>query len=124
MKKHILFILSALPLTLTSCIGYNLPHFIEMKPYTYFRGGDQLGRDQLANRMLVANAKVVIKGKNSNEVLSLLGQPQDIQVRERNVSEDWYFIYYKRYKTWLKTDQGLFYVRFQQGEAVDAVKVN
>ena len=106
------------------CTGFNVPQPTEMRPYTLFYGGDQLGRDQLANRYLVAQRIVPIKGKNANEILSLLGQPQDIKTEERDVSEDWYYIYYKQYKTRPHTDRGLFLVRFYQNEVIDVLKEN
>lgn len=108
----------------SGCIGYNPPHLAQMRPFTLIDGGDQLGRDQLANRAMVADLKVPIKGKGPNEVLTFLGQPQEIQVRERKVSEDWYFVYYKRYKTWPNTKEGSFLVRFYKDEVVDVVKVS
>ena len=90
------FIYLLLPL-LSGCIGFNFPQPYENKPFTFIKGGDQLGRDQLTNRYLVASKKVKVTGWDKNDVLSLLGQPQQIQIRERNVSEDWYFVYYKKY---------------------------
>ena len=105
------------------CIGYGIPQFLQMKPYTMLRGGDQIGRDQLANRALVALHVVPIRGLDQNEVLSILGQPQQIQVNERGVSEDWVFVYYKRYKTWPKTDRGTFLVRFYHNEVMDVEKL-
>lgn len=105
------------------CIGIGMPQPLQRKPYTLLRGGDQIGRDQLANRTLVADLKVPIKGLNSNEVLSILGQPQQIKVTEKNVSEDWYFSYYKRYKTFPKTPQGSFLVRFYHNKVIQVAKI-
>lgn len=87
-------------------------------------GGQQFGRDQLANRSFVASNIIALNGKESREVLTLLGQPQQIRVTERNVSEEWYFIYYKRYKTAPKTDEGSFLVQFYNDKVIDVVKVN
>ena len=110
-------------LLFTGCIGIGLPQPLQGKPYTMLRGGDQIGRDQLANRLLVAQKLFPLGGMNGNEVLSILGQPQEIRTTTRNVSEDWYFAYYKNYKTMPKTDQGLFLVRFYQDKVIDVVKV-
>ncbi len=113
----ILFFLSA------GCVGIGAPNLPEMKPYSLIRGGDQLGRDQLANRLMAANAKVLLKGRNSNEVLTFLGQPQQIEVTKRNIAENWYFVYYQKYKTWPNTKQGLFVVRFLDGKVEDVTKL-
>lgn len=85
------------------------------------RGGDQVGRDQLANRYLAANRLLALKGLDGNEILTLLGQPQTIEVKEREVSEDWYFTYYKRYKTWPKTDEGQFLIRIYHNKVIDVI---
>ena len=107
----------------TGCIGFNVPQPFSNKPYTYFKGGAQFGRDQLANRFLVAEKLVPIKGMEGNEILTILGQPQDVQILEKNVSEDWYFSYYKRYKTWPNTDQGKFLVRLYHNKVIDVSKI-
>lgn len=107
----------------TGCIGFGIPNPAQSKPFTLFKGGDQLGRDQLANRWLVSQSKVLIQGKGQNEVLTFLGQPQQIQVREHKISEDWYFVYYKRYKTAPETPEGTFVVRFYQDEVIDVVRI-
>ena len=112
------------------CIGWNVPQPIQSKPYTYFKGGDQLGRDTMTNRRLVAQFKVPLGGRGGNEVLSILGQPQDIRIRARDVSEDWYYVYYKNYIPYtpqnpLDTDpgKGVFLVRFYHEKVIDVVKV-
>ena len=110
-----------LSFTFSGCIGYNPGEWIDGKPYTYLHGGDQFGRDQLANRWLVGENKISIKGRGPNEVISFLGQPQEIQVRQHKISEDWFFIYYKAYKTRPKTDQGSFIVRFYHDQVIDVV---
>ncbi len=94
-----------------------------MKPYTYLKGGDQIGRDQLANRWLIANKSYPIKGKDKNEIITLLGQPQQVQVVEHRISEDWYFLYYKNYKTKPETDEGSFLVRFYNDKVIDVVNL-
>ena len=75
--------------------------------------------------------KLVLHGKNTNEVLTLLGQPQQIQVIERNVSQDWYFIYYKLYAAYMeklpypgKYTEGYFVVRFNNDKVTDVVNLN
>ncbi len=59
------FCLFLLGWTALGCVGVGIPQPFSRKPYTLFRGGDQLGRDQLANRWLVAEspAKILVKGK-------------------------------------------------------------
>ena len=123
--------LPALFLLMTGCIGFNVPQPLQSKPYTLFSKGDQLGRDQLANRNLVAKSKVILKGRGSNDVLTLLGQPQQIQIRERGVSEDWYFVYYKWYvpynpsnKVDFPDQEGEFIVRIYRDKVLDVVKVS
>ena len=111
--------------TALGCVGIGIPQPFSSKPYTLLSGGDQLGRDQLANRWLVAEspAKKLIEGKHSNEVLTILGQPQKVDVVERNTSEDWYYVYYKNYKTRPVTDKGLFIVRLYDNHVLDSQKV-
>jgi hypothetical protein len=120
MKKRTLFLIVLL-LSATGCIGWNVPNPFQAKPYAYLRGGEQFGRDQLANRFLVGEKIIPIKGKDSRDILSLLGQPQEIQVIERNISEDWLYVYYKKYKTWPRTDEGTFVVRIYNEEVLDVV---
>lgn len=110
------------------CTGWNIPQPFQHKPWTYLKG-DQFGRDQIANRTLVANTKkLILNGKTSNEVLTILGQPQQIQVIESNVSQDWYFIYYKKYAAYVekvpypgKYTEGEFVVRFNNDKVTDVV---
>lgn len=109
-------------LYLTGCIGWNIPQPFSHKPYTLLKG-EQLGRDQLANRLLVADLKAPIRGFDKNQILSLLGQPQNIQVLERDLSEDWHFVYYRRYKTFPSTPKGRFVIRFYRGKVRDVAKV-
>lgn len=122
MVQAILFLTLLGMLLFTGCIGYTGPNLLKMKPYTFFRGGDRFGRDQLANRFLVAEHLFPIKGLNQNEILSLLGQPQEIRVVQKGNSEDWHYLYYKRYKLWPRTDEGLLLVRFYNQRVVDSVK--
>ena len=103
------------------CIGFNPDEIFDKKPYTYVSGGAQIGRDQLANRWLVAQKKLPMKGKNQNEVLTYLGQPQNVQIVEHHISEDWLYIYYKRYKTAPETPKGSFLIRFYNDEVIDIV---
>lgn len=122
MKKSLILLLS---LFLSGCIGWGVWQPLSDKPYTYISKGSQFGRDQIANRSLVARAKVVLKGRDANEVLTLLGQPQQIQVLERGISEDWYFTYYKYYVAYNPTNkvgvpdsEGEFVVRMYRGEVI------
>ena len=118
-------------LLFSGCIGWNLPQPLSNKPYTYFKGGDQLGRDQLANRALVGEMRVKINGRDKNEVLSFFGQPQEIEITERNVSEDWHFLYYKKYipynpmnKVHPPSDEGEFIVRIYRDKVIDVIHVS
>jgi len=124
---RILHLIPLLALTLGTglgCIGLSPPHFLQMKPYTLFRGGDQLGRDQIANRYLVSMKLFPVKGLYQNEILTILGEPQERDIQKPGVSEDWYFVYYKRYKTWPHTPKGSFLIRFYQGKAIDVIKIH
>ncbi len=107
----------------TGCTGFGIPAVGQMKPFAYLRG-DQFGRDQLANRWLVGRKLIPLKGRDANEVTTLLGQPQEVQVTEHNVSEDWYFVYYKAYKSWPNSEQGSFLVRFYQKQVIDVVSLS
>ena len=116
---------------MSGCVGFNIPQPIQSKPYTLFSKGDQFGRDQLANRLMVANGKALVKGVSGNDLLSLLGQPQQIQVLERNISEDWYFVYYKKYipynpvnKMNFPDEEGEFVVRIYRDKVIDLVKLD
>ncbi len=122
MKYKALLLLSLV--AFAGCTGYGIPSLSQTKPYSYFSGGDQFGRDQLANRWLVAEKKIPIKGKDTNEITTLLGQPQQVQILEHKISEDWYFLYYKDYKTRPKTPEGSFIVRFYQDQVIDVVKLS
>lgn len=122
MIRRSLFVISAyLLLCFSGCVGWNPGELMDGKPVSYVRGGDQFGRDQLANRWLVAEKKIPLKGRHANEVMTLLGQPQDIQVRQHRISEDWFFTYYKAYKTRPKTELGSFLVRIYHDHVVDVV---
>ena len=115
------------------CTGWNIPQPFQNKPWTYLHG-EQFGRDQIANRTLVAyTKKLIIKGKDPNEILTLLGQPQQIQVIERNVSENWYFIYYKTHVAYNplnkvpypgKEREGEFVVQFNNDKVINVVTLN
>ena len=133
MKKPFIPLLTMCLIFSTGCVGFNVPQPFSRKPYTYFKGGDQLGRDQLANRALVATTKkLVLKDHSPNDVLSLLGQPQNVQVMERGISEDWHFTYYKRYLPYnplnkvppFGDEKGEFIVRFYHDKVVDVVKTD
>jgi len=108
----------------TGCVGIGLPHIFQHKPYTLLTRGEKFGRDHLANRYLVASKLIAIEGWEANEVLNILGEPQEIDIQQRNISEDWYFVYYKKYKTWPKTNQGVMLVRFYHDEVIDVIKMN
>lgn len=108
----------------TGCIGIGAPHPFQARPWTLLSEGDQLGRDQMANRWLVATARVPLKGLDGNSVLTILGQPQQVEVQQRDISEDWYFIYHKNYKVPLQTKEGLFMLRLHENRVVDTVRVN
>lgn len=118
MRKNLWILI---PLLLTGCIGWNPAEVLDGKPFSYVRGGDQFGRDQLANRWLVAEKKISIKGRESNDVITLLGQPQEIRTRQHKISEDWFFVYYKAYKTRPRTEQGSFVVRMYHDQVMDVV---
>jgi hypothetical protein len=106
----------------TGCTGWNPGEIMSGKPYTYIRGGDQFGRDQLANRWLVGENKLDLKGRDANEVITYLGQPQEILVRQHKIAEDWFFIYYKAYKTRPETEQSSFIVRMYHDQVIDVVR--
>ncbi len=116
----------------SGCVGYDIPQPFQAKPYTYIKGGDQLGRDTLENRVLVARRVFPLKGRESNEVLTILGQPQRIDVVERNTSEDWYFIYDKNHvayapsftKKILEEKPGTFLVRLYHDKVIDVVNLD
>ena len=126
-------ILLFLALSGTGCVGWNLWSPIQSKPYSYLKGG-QFGRDQIANRTLVGYTKnMILKGRDASDVLTLLGQPQQIKIIKRNVSEDWYFIYYKTYVAYNpankipypgKGSQGEFVVRLEDNKVTDVVKLS
>jgi hypothetical protein len=103
----------ALLLAFAGCTGLGVPQPLQSRPWTLLHGGDQLAD---------SDGKVWIKGKQSNEVLSILGQPQRIETIERNVAEDWYYVYYKAYKTRPVTEEGVFVVRFYNERAIDVAK--
>ena len=129
MKSGANILLSILGFTLLltgpGCSGIQFPPPVfQMKPWTMLTQGEQLGRDQLANRYLVASDIVPINGWHENSVLNILGQPQEIDVQQHEVSEDWYYIYYKAYKTQPQTDEGLFIVRFYHDEVIDVVNLS
>lgn len=75
------------------------------------------------NRLIVATKAYPMRGKFSNEVLSLLGQPQQIQVIENGISEDWLYVYYKaQLKERVDAEQGNFLVRFYHNKVIDIVR--
>ena len=99
-----------------------MPQPFDQKPYTLFKGGDQFGRDQLANRFLVADKMLPLTGFSGNEVLTILGQPTTVQEIQKGQSQDWRFSYYKKYKTLPKTEVGYFVIRFYHDKVIDMVK--
>ena len=110
------------------CAGVSFPQPFQGKPYTYFSKGDQFGRDHLMNRSMVGSKRIGVNGFTTNEVLTLLGQPQEIRVQVRDVAEDWYFVYYKNYKPYVPSlkknvefQEGQFVVRFVDKHAKDTV---
>lgn len=127
MKKATLLLTSSI--ILSGCIGWNIPQPFQGKPYTYFAGGDQIGRDTLENRILAANSLFPLKGLHPNEVLTYLGQPQQIHVIEREIAEDWYYVYYKKYAAYMPRkiqnkiarEKGTFIVRIYQDKVLDVV---
>ena len=107
---------------LTGCVGYNFPpNIFAGKPYTLLRGSEQIGRDQLTNRLLIGKNAFSIRGKLSNDVLSLLGQPQEIHVVQTGVSEDWLYIYLKGISKRASGEKAAFLVRFYQDKVIDVV---
>lgn len=107
---------------LGGCTGITFPpHIFKGRPYTLLAHDGEIGRDQLMNRLLVAKDKVKITGLEPNQVLSVLGQPQEIQVVEREVSEDWVYVYYKKYTPKAYSDEGLFMVRMYHDRVIDVV---
>ena len=131
MDKKPLLILTAVVLA-GGCVGFDLPQPLQNKPYTYLKGGDQLGRDTLENRVLVANHLFPLKDRDSNEVLTILGQPQQVNIVERNVSEDWYFVYYKKHVAYVTDaiekishpESGTFLVRIYHDRVIDVVNID
>jgi hypothetical protein len=123
MKRKIAFIiLGSYLICHAACIGVGVPSLVQKPPISLIRGGDQIGRDVLANRMLVATKAFPITDMHKNEVITILGEPSYIRVTERNVSEDWHYTYYKRYKTWPKTEKDVFLIRFYNDKVIDVVK--
>lgn len=87
------------------------------------RGSEQIGRDQITNRYLAAKRVLPLKDLASNEVLSLLGQPQQIMVREPNISEDWLYVYYNlQPKERLDSTQSSFIVQIYHDKVMDVVR--
>lgn len=147
MKNQKLALLLAMAAGFNGCVGIDFPQPFQHKPYTYVVGGDQLGRDTIQNRSLVATHAFPVKGLHQNEVLSILGQPQQIKVVEREIAEDWYFIYYKDYVVYvpktlykvrdktvpytpkgvqkvIEKREGTFLVRFYHDKVIDVVNIN
>lgn len=146
MKTKKIVLLLVIASACAGCTGIDVPQPFQSKPYTYISGGDQLGRDTIQNRSLVANHLFPVKGLEENEVLTILGQPQQIQITERNVAEDWYYIYYKDYVAYvpkalykakeraaayssksvqkvMERKEGTFLVRFYHDKVIDVVNV-
>lgn len=108
----------------TGCVGYDIPpRVFSWKPFTLLRGSEQVARDQITNRYLVAKETLSLKGLYSNEVLTLIGQPQQIRPYVKNFSEDWLYTYFKIHpKDRLDADQGQFLVRIYEGKVIDVVR--
>lgn len=108
---------------LSGCVGYEFPpNIFARKPFTLLGGSEQVGRDQLANRLLVSKKLFPLEGKYSNEVLTYLGQPQQIDVIQTGISEDWLFVYYKGLQNRIDSKQDSFLVRFYQDKVIDVVR--
>ena len=124
MKKILLVLLfPTIAVTHFACIGYDIPpHLLKEKPYTLLKGSEQIGRDQLMNRFLVVKGILLLKDAESNQILSILGQPQDIETYKQEGAEDWLYVYYKSYTGKTKGEPGKFMVRFYQGKVIDVVK--
>ena len=86
------------------------------------RHDGEIGRDQLMNRLLVAKNALQITGLEPNQVLSILGQPQDIQVVDRNISEDWIYVYYKKYTPREYSNESQFMVRLYRDHVIDVIR--
>ncbi|MSR76708.1 MAG: hypothetical protein EXS63_00560 [Candidatus Omnitrophica bacterium] len=124
MKKSLLLTTLLLPLLSTGCVGYDVPpRIFHWKPFRLLRSSEQVGRDQVTNRLFVAVKAYPLRGRFSNEVLSFLGQPQEIKILERGVSEDWLYIYYKPHlKERIDSEEGSFLVRFYNDKVIDVVR--
>ncbi len=134
MKTRALLLMTTV--CLSGCIGYDAWTPLQEKPYTYLKGGDQLGRDTLQNRSLVAARLFPVKGMDSHDLLTILGQPQSIKIVEREVAEDWFFIYYKNHVAYTPrfipptkqklsdNKEGSFLVRIYNGKVLDVVNID
>ena len=124
MLKKSLYPLILISVLLSGCVGYDFPpRIFNWKPFRLIRTSEQIGRDQLANRLIVATKAYPMRGKFTNEVLSFLGQPQQIQIIESGISEDWLYTYYKpQLKERVDADQGNFLVRFYHDKVIDIVR--
>ena len=123
MKKSLLITLTS-SFVFIGCAGFDFPPSIfEFKPFSLLEGA-QIGRDKVANRNLVAEHRIKIDGRSSNEVLTMLGQPQMIEIRDKRISQDWYFSYYPRLAKAPNTDQQTFVVRMYHNKVIDVVNLN
>ena len=124
MAKKSIYTLLFISILFTGCVGYDFPpRVFNWKPFRLIRTSEQIGRDQITNRFIVATKAYPMHGKFSNEVLSFLGQPQQIQVIENGISEDWLYIYYKpSLQERVDEKQGNFLVRFYHDKVIDIVR--
>ena len=124
--KRTFALVAILVLTLSGCVGFDFPpRFFANKPFTLFRGSEQIGRDQITNRFLIAKKVVRIEGFYSNEVLSIIGQPQKIRTLESGISEDWIYRYFKvNPKDRMDAEQGSFCVRMYKDKVLDVVAID
>ena len=107
----------------TGCTGVDFPpHIFKGPPYTWLKTSEQIGRDQIMNRLLVANKKLSVNGMVSNEVLTVLGEPQQVDVVERDVSEDWIYVYYKKYTPLKHSEPSQFMVRLYHDKVIDVIR--
>ncbi len=119
------FCLLVCALFLSGCIGIDIPpRVFAWKPFSLLRGSEQVGRDQIANRFLVAKKVLRLDGFYSNEVLTLIGQPQKIRTIETGISEDWLYNYFKiNPKDRMDASEGTFCVRVYKDKVLDVVPI-
>ena len=114
--------LFALIIFFPGCIGFDPPNPLDGFPISFIKGQEQVGGDQITNRFIVAKKMFPLKNKDSNEILSFLGQPQQIKIIEKGISEDWVYVYYKNVKDIVHSGEGAFMVRFYRDKVIDVVR--